>query len=318
MEKFVLVAGGAGFIGSHLCDRLIHEGDHVICIDNLYTGSMENIKHLFSHPRFSFVPHDVTQPYQATKVSAIVNLACPASPAHYQKDAIYTTKTAVIGTLNLLELARQNDCPILQASTSEVYGDPLVHPQPETYQGNVNPVGIRSCYDEGKRCAESLCMDYHRQYGTKVKLVRIFNTYGPRMAADDGRVVSNFITQALQGNPLTVYGDGSQTRSFMYVDDLVEGLMRMIQTRDDCTGPLNLGNPQETIIMDLARQVVALTGTSSPIIQKERPLDDPRLRCPDITLASQLLGGWKAGVPLEDGLIKTILYFKTNIAQRLS
>lgn len=313
MEKFVLVAGGAGFIGSHFCDRLIHEGGHVICIDNLYTGSMENIKHLLSHPRFSFVPHDVTQPYQATKVSAIVNLACPASPAHYQKDALYTTKTAVIGTLNLLELARQNDCPILQASTSEVYGDPLIHPQPETYKGNVNPIGIRSCYDEGKRCAESLCMDYHRQYGTKVKIVRIFNTYGPRMAVDDGRVVSNFITQALQDEPLTIYGDGSQTRSFMYVDDLVEGFIRMLHTQDDCTGPVNLGNPQETSIINLARKVLALTGSSSTIIQKERPLDDPLLRCPNISKASSLLDGWHPQVSLDKGLSLTISYFQREL-----
>ena len=306
----VLVAGGAGFIGSHLCDRLIKEGHEVLCLDNLYTGNTENIEHLLHHPHFTFERHDVNFPYRVVGLSYIVNLACPASPFHYQKDAIYTTKTAVIGTLNMLELARENNCPILQASTSEVYGDPLIHPQPESYQGNVNPIGIRSCYDEGKRCAESLCMDYHRQYGTKVKIVRIFNTYGPRMAVNDGRVVSNFIVQALQGKPLTIYGDGSQTRSFMYVNDLIEGLMRMLSTAPLCTGPVNLGNPAETPIKDLARKVLSLTGSKSDIVQTKQQKDDPLMRCPDISFASKVLQGWKPDVDLDTGLNQTIEYFK--------
>ena len=309
----VLVAGGAGFIGSHLCDRLIKEGHEVLCLDNLYTGNTENIEHLLHHPHFTFERHDVNFPYRVVGLSYIVNLACPASPFHYQKDAIYTTKTAVIGTLNMLELARENNCPILQASTSEVYGDPLIHPQPESYQGNVNPIGIRSCYDEGKRCAESLCMDYHRQYGTKVKIVRIFNTYGPRMAVNDGRVVSNFIVQALQGKPLTIYGDGSQTRSFMYVNDLIEGLMRMLSTAPLCTGPVNLGNPTETSIKDLANTVLSLTGSCSGIVEKEYLMDDPYMRCPNISLASKMLQGWKPKVDLETGLKHTIEYLKKRI-----
>lgn len=310
VKKKVLVTGGAGFIGSHLCDRLIKEEYEVLCLDNFYTGNTVNIEHQLHHSRFTFVEHDVTQPYHVEDLYAIFNLACPASPVHYQKDAIYTTKAAVIGTLNMLELARENDCPILQASTSEVYGDPLIHPQPESYQGNVNPIGIRSCYDEGKRCAESLCMDYHRQYGTKVKIVRIFNTYGPRMAVNDGRVVSNFIVQALQGKPLTIYGDGSQTRSFMYVNDLIEGLMRMLSTAPLCTGPVNLGNPAETSIKDFARKVLSLTGSKSDIVQTKQQKDDPLMRCPDITLASQLLQGWKPQVDLDTGLNQTIEYFK--------
>ena len=242
LSNTVLVAGGAGFIGSHLCDRLIRDGYKVVCMDNLYTGSMSNIRHLLGDPRFRFVNHDVTAPVSIDGLDFIFNLACPASPVHYQKDAIYTTKTAVLGTLNMLELARVNGCPLLQSSTSEVYGDPDVHPQPESYHGNVNPVGIRSCYDEGKRCAESLCMDYNRQLGVAVKIVRIFNTYGPRMAMDDGRVVSNFITQALQGKDITVYGDGTQTRSFQYIDDLIEGIVRMADSSADFTGPVNIGN----------------------------------------------------------------------------
>ena len=311
--KKVLDAGGAGFIGSHLCDRLIKDGHEVLCLDNLYTGNMANIEHLLHHPRFTFVEHDVILPYHVSDLSAIFNLACPASPVHYQKDGIYTTKTAVIGTLNLLELARENDCPILQASTSEVYGDPLTHPQPEAYHGNVNPIGIRSCYDEGKRCAESLCMDYYRQHGTKVKVARIFNTYGPRMAVNDGRVVSNFIIQALRGEPLTVHGDGNQTRSFMYVDDLIEGFMRMMQTDEDCIGPVNLGNPIETPIKSLAKMILMLTNSSSTIVWKERPMDDPLMRCPDISLASKLLHGWKPQVDLETGLKQTSEYFKTRL-----
>ena len=262
----ILVAGGAGFIGSHLCDRLIADGYKVICLDNLYTGSRKNIKHLIHHPRFTYVNHDVSLPYDMSGLSLIFNLACPASPIHYQKDPIYTAKTAFLGTINLLELARKNDCVILQASTSEVYGDPLVHPQPETYWGNVNPIGIRSCYDEGKRIGETLCMDFHRQYGTKVKIVRIFNTYGPMMNKNDGRVVSNFIVQALRGEDITIYGNGQQTRSFCYVDDLVEGFCRLMNTGDDVTGPVNLGNPGEFTMLELAEKVLRLTGSKSKLV----------------------------------------------------
>ena len=306
----VLVAGGAGFIGSHLCDRLVKDGHSVLCVDNLYTGRMENIHHLLENSNFSFVNHDVTMPMSYDNVSVIFNLACPASPIHYQKDAVYTTKTAVVGTLNLLELAKENHCPILQASTSEVYGDPLVHPQTEDYYGNVNPVGIRSCYDEGKRCSESLCMDYHRQYGVKVKVIRIFNTYGPRMAENDGRVVSNFITQALSGKDITIYGDGSQTRSFQYVDDLIEAMMRVVKTDNNFTGPVNLGNPNEITIKTLAEMVITLTHAHSQIISRPLPENDPRRRCPDISLAAQQLCGWKPNVNIAEGLSKTIEYFR--------
>ncbi|MDE6000560.1 MAG: SDR family oxidoreductase [Bacteroidaceae bacterium] len=305
-----LVAGGAGFIGSHLCDRLVEDGYRVLCMDNLYTGRMENIHHLLRNPNFSFVNHDVTIPISYDGVSLIFNLACPASPTHYQKDAIYTTKTAVLGTLNLLEVAKANHCPILQASTSEVYGDPLVHPQPEEYYGNVNPVGIRSCYDEGKRCAESLCMDYHRQYGVQVKVIRIFNTYGPRMAKDDGRVVSNFIAQALSGKAITIYGDGSQTRSFQYVDDLIEAMMRVVKTGHSFTGPINLGNPHEIAVQTLAEMVITLTHSHSQIISRPLPENDPKRRCPNISLAMQQLGEWMPTVKIEEGLSKTIEYFR--------
>ena len=306
----VLVAGGAGFIGSHLCDKLINECYRVLCIDNLYTGRMDNIQHLLENPCFSYAIHDVTVPMSYDGISLIFNLACPASPIHYQKDAIYTTKTAVWGTLNLLELAKENHCPIVQASTSEVYGDPLVHPQTEGYYGNVNSVGIRSCYDEGKRCSESLCMDYHRQYGVNVKVIRIFNTYGPRMAENDGRVVSNFITQALSGKDITIYGDGSQTRSFQYVDDLIEAMMRVVKIEDDFTGPINIGNPDEITIRTLAEMVIALTHSHSQIISRPLPENDPRRRCPDISLAAQQLCGWKPNVNIAEGLSKTIEYFR--------
>lgn len=309
-HKKALVAGGAGFIGSHLCDRLVKEGYEVMCLDNLYTGRMENIRHLLGNSLFSFVSHDVTKPMSYNDISIIFNLACPASPVHYQKDAVNTTKATVLGTLNLLEVAKMNHCPMLQASTSEVYGDPLVHPQTEDYYGNVNPVGIRSCYDEGKRCAESLCMDYYRQYGVKVKIIRIFNTYGPRMAENDGRVVSNFITQALRDEDITIYGDGSQTRSFQYVDDLIDAMMRVVKTGDNFTGPVNLGNPNEITIKTLAEIVITLTHSLSQIISRPLPENDPKRRCPDISLAAQQLCGWKPNMNIAEGLSKTIEYFR--------
>ena len=305
-----LVAGGAGFIGSHLCDKLVKDGHRVLCVDNLYTGRMENINHLLGNSNFSFVNHDVTMPMSYDKVSVIFNLACPASPVHYQKDAVYTTKTAVLGTLNLLELAKENRCPILQASTSEVYGDPLVHPQTEGYYGNVNPVGIRSCYDEGKRCAESLCLDYHRQHGVNVKVIRIFNTYGPRMAKNDGRVVSNFITQALSGKDITIYGDGTQTRSFQYVDDLIEAMMCVVKADNSFTGPVNIGNPNEITVGELARLIISLTNSNSHIVSKPLPQNDPRCRRPDISLATRLLSGWTPQVHLEEGVRRTIEFFR--------
>lgn len=310
-----VVAGGAGFIGSNLCRRLLRDGRHVVCVDNLSTGCFENIKSLIGDD-FEFIRHDITQPLPAgIHADEIYNLACPASPANYQSNPVATTKAAVIGTINMLELAKANRCPILQSSTSEVYGNPTVHPQSEDYNGNVNPVGVRSCYDEGKRCAESLCMDYHRQYRVNVKIVRIFNTYGPGMAADDGRVVSNFITQALSGKPITVYGDGSQTRSFMYVDDLVEALLRMISTPSDVTGPVNLGNPDERSVNELADMVLNITSSHSKIVHKPLPKDDPCRRCPDISLAGKLLDVWHPEVSLECGLYRTIEYFKTLISK---
>lgn len=311
-QKKALVTGGAGFIGSHLCDRLISEGYHVICLDNLYTGCIENISHHLDNPHFEFVKQDVIIPFEAQNLSVIFNLACPASPKHYQKDAIYTTETSVVGAINMLDLATLNNCPILQASTSEVYGDPLVHPQPETYYGNVNPVGIRSCYDEGKRCAESLCMDYYRQYGTKVKIVRIFNTYGPRMAADDGRVVSNFVTQALRGESLTINGDGSQTRSFMYVSDLIEAFMRMIGTEDDFTGPVNLGNPEELTIKQFASMVVELTNSKTIFVNQELPQNDPTRRKPNTEKANKKLC-WKPKISATEGIRKVIEYFSKEL-----
>lgn len=309
----VLVTGGAGFIGSHLCRHLLERGRSVLCVDNLSSGSESNVAELMPDGRFKFVNHDIANFVCTDDISAIFNLACPASPVQYQKDPVATTRTAVLRTMNMLETARRNNCPMLQASTSEVYGDPHVHPQTEDYWGNVNPVGVRSCYDEGKRCAESLCMDYHRQYGVKVKVIRIFNTYGPRMAFNDGRVVSNFIAQSLNGEPITVYGDGAQTRSFMYVDDLVDAMFRVMRTPDDFTGPVNIGNPCETSVLSLARKIVSMTGSRSEIILRDLPLDDPQRRRPDISLAIRTLGGWQPIVPLEVGLQKTIEYMKLNL-----
>ncbi|MBN2743460.1 MAG: SDR family oxidoreductase [Marinilabiliaceae bacterium] len=304
----VLVTGGAGFIGSHLCDRLIAEGNDVVCLDNYFTGSKANIVHLLDSPYFELVRHDVTHPFFA-EVDEIYNLACPASPVHYQYNSIKTIKTSVMGAINTLGLAKRVKARILQASTSEVYGDPLVHPQPESYWGNVNPIGIRSCYDEGKRCAESLFMNYHSQNGVKIKIIRIFNTYGPRMNPNDGRVVSNFIVQALKGEDITIYGDGTQTRSFQYVDDLVEGMMRMMASRDGFIGPVNIGNPHEFSMIELAQQVIDLTGSASKIIHLPLPADDPTQRQPDISLAKAELNGWEPKVQLREGLIKTIAYF---------
>lgn len=307
--KRILVSGGAGFIGSHLCTRLVSEGNDVICLDNFFTGTKENIKHLISSPHFELVRHDVTYPYSA-QVDEIYNLACPASPIHYQHDPIQTTKTSIIGAINMLKLATKLNAKIMQASTSEVYGDPIVHPQPEDYWGNVNPVGYRSCYDEGKRCAETLFMDYYRQNKTRIKIIRIFNTYGPKMLPSDGRVVSNFIVQALKNEDVTIYGDGKQTRSFQYVDDLIEGMIRMMDTEDDFTGPVNIGNPREFLVLDLAKKIIELTGSDSKIIFKPLPTDDPRQRKPDIELAKMKLG-WEPKVELEEGLKHMIEYFKT-------
>lgn len=309
--KRVLVTGGAGFIGSHLCTRLINEGNTVICLDNFFTGSKDNIKHLKGHPCFELVEHDVVHPFW-TDIDEIYNLACPASPIHYQHDAIKTAKTAVFGTFHMLGLAKRNNARIFQASTSEVYGDPdsMNHPQKEGYWGNVNPIGYRSCYDEGKRCAETLCMDYYRQHRVRVKLVRIFNTYGPFMLPDDGRVISNFIVQALQNKEITIYGDGQQTRSFQYVDDLIEGMIRMMGTEDDFTGPVNIGNPREFSVLDLARMVISLTESKSKIVYKPLPFDDPRQRKPDISLAKEKLD-WEPMIQLEEGLVRVINYFKS-------
>ena len=307
-RKRILVTGGAGFVGSHLCDRLIGQGHEILCVDNLFTGNKRNIDHLSNQPRFEFMRHDVTFPL-FVEVDEIYNLACPASPIHYQRDPVQTTKTSVHGAINMLGLAKRLKCRILQASTSEVYGDPEVHPQPETYWGKVNPVGPRSCYDEGKRCAETLFFDYHRQHNLKIKVARIFNTYGPRMHVADGRVVSNFIVQALGGEPITIYGDGSQTRSFCYVDDLVEGLIRLMESPDEVTGPINLGNPVEFSMLELAEQVVTITGSRSATVFKPLPQDDPRQRKPDITLATNHLG-WAPTVMLKEGLGRTVDYFR--------
>ncbi|MDR1222987.1 MAG: SDR family oxidoreductase [Tannerella sp.] len=307
MER-VLVTGGAGFIGSHLCERLIKEGCDVICMDNYFTGSKDNVRHLLGNDRFELVRHDVTSPYYA-EVDKVYNLACPASPVYYQYNPIKTLKTSIYGALNMLGLAKRVNAKILHASTSEVYGDPVVHPQVEAYWGNVNPIGIRSCYDEGKRAAETLCMDYHRQHRIRIKIIRIFNTYGPRMNKNDGRVVSNFIVQALTGKNITIYGDGTQTRSFQYIDDLVEGMIRMMNTGDDFTGPVNIGNPGEFSMVELAREVIRLTGSGSDIIFEPLPQDDPKQRQPDISLACEKLSGWKPSVKLEEGLKKTIAYF---------
>lgn len=307
--KRILVTGGAGFIGSHLCERLVNEGHDVICLDNFYTGSKENVWHLLGRPNFEIVRHDVCQPYWA-EVDEIYNLACPASPIHYQHDPIQTTKTSVFGAYYMLGLARRTKCKILQASTSEVYGDPAVHPQPEDYWGNVNPIGIRSCYDEGKRCAETMFFDYHRQHDVRIKVIRIFNTYGPRMAQHDGRVVSNFIMQALRGEDITIYGDGKQTRSFQYVSDLVEGMIRMMESGDDFTGPVNIGNPGEFTMLELAEKVIEYTGSKSKIVFEPLPQDDPKMRRPDISLAKEKLD-WEPKVKLDDGLKKTIAYFES-------
>jgi len=309
--KRILITGGAGFIGSHLCERLLNEGNEVICLDNYFTGSKQNVKHLLDNHNFELVRHDITSPY-FVEVDEIYNLACPASPIHYQYNPIKTVKTSVMGAINVLGLAKRIKAKVLQASTSEVYGDPEVHPQPEVYWGNVNPIGIRSCYDEGKRCAETLFMDYHRQNGVKIKIVRIFNTYGPRMHPDDGRVVSNFIVQALQGKDITIYGDGKQTRSFQYVDDLVEAMIRTMNTGDDFIGPVNTGNPGEFTMLELAEKVIELTGTTSKITFLPLPSDDPKQRRPDISLAKEKLG-WEPKVALDEGLQKTIEYFKQQI-----
>lgn len=307
-NKRVLITGGAGFIGSHLCDSLLNQGQEILCLDNFFTGSKDNILHLLNHPRFELIRHDVAEPI-LLEVDQIYNLACPASPVHYQYNPIKTTKTSVLGAIHMLGLAKRVKATILQASTSEVYGDPQVHPQREDYWGHVNPRGIRSCYDEGKRCAETLFFDYHRQHGLDIKVVRIFNTYGPRMHPQDGRVVSNFIMQALKGQNITVYGDGRQTRSFCYIDDLVNGLERMMNHSGPFTGPVNLGNPGEFTILELAEKVIALTGSQSKIVFYPLPQDDPMQRCPDISLAKEKLN-WTPVVPLEEGLIKTIAYFK--------
>lgn len=307
--KRILVTGGAGFIGSHLCRRLLNEGNDVICLDNFFTGCKENIRPLIGNDHFELVRHDVINPYYA-EVDEVYNLACPASPIHYQYNPIKTIKTSVMGAINMLGLAKEVRAKILQASTSEVYGDPYIHPQIESYWGNVNPIGIRSCYDEGKRCAETLFMDYHRQNDVRVKIIRIFNTYGPNMHPQDGRVVSNFIMQALRGEDITIYGDGMQTRSFQYVDDLIEGMVRMMQTDDDFTGPVNIGNPGEFTMLELAEMVLRLTGSHSRIVFKPLPADDPHQRQPNIELAREKLGGWQPTVSLEDGLTRTIAYFR--------
>src|SRR3954465_9161628 len=313
LGKRVLVTGGSGFIGSHLCERLLARGNEVLCVDNFFTGSRRNIEHLIGNPRFELMRHDVTFPLYV-EVDEIFNLACPASPVHYQHDPVQTTKTSVHGAINMLGLDKRTGARIFQASTSEVYGDPDVHPQSESYWGRVNPIGIRSCYDEGKRCAETLFFDYHRQYGVNIRVVRIFNTYGPRMNPQDGRVVSNFIVQALQGKPITIYGDGSQTRSFCYVDDLIEGFIRLMDAPDTVTGPVNIGNPGEFTIRQLAEIVIEMTGSRSEIVQMPLPQDDPAQRRPDITKARELLG-WEPSVPLREGLAQTIAYFEKKLPE---
>ncbi len=314
--KKILVTGGAGFVGSHLCRRLLADGASVLCVDNLYTGRMVNIKDMMGHPAFTFCNHNIVEPLDEEMFSGIeeiYNLACPASPPHYQKSPTYTTKTCVLGMMQMLDLATKHHAKIMQFSTSEVYGDPAVHPQTEDYRGNVNPVGLRSCYDEGKRCAETLCFDYHREFGTRIKVIRIFNTYGPGMDPGDGRVVSNLIIQALRGQDITVYGDGSQTRSFCYVDDLIEGIVRMMAGREEFLGPVNLGNPGEFTIQELADLVLELIPSDSKIIYKNLPEDDPLQRKPDILLAKKELGGWEPLVSLREGLEPTIRYFAQEI-----
>jgi len=310
-RKRILVTGGAGFVGSHLIDRLLEEGHEVICVDNLFTGSKRNIDHLHNHSRFELMRHDVTFPLYV-EVDEIYNLACPASPVHYQHDPVATTKTSVHGAINMLGLAKRLKCKIFQASTSEVYGDPAVHPQQEGYWGNVNPIGPRSCYDEGKRCAETLFFDYHRQHGLEIKVARIFNTYGPRMHHADGRVVSNFIVQAILGDPITIYGDGQQTRSFCYVDDLVDGFIRLMDTDTDVTGPINLGNPGEFTMLELAQKVIALTGSKSELLFGDLPEDDPKQRQPDIALAKRELD-WEPTISLDQGLRYTVDYFRNRL-----
>lgn len=314
--KRILVTGGAGFLGSHLCERLLKEGNDVICLDNYFTGSKQNIVHLLDSPYFELIRHDVTHPYFA-EVDEIYNLACPASPIHYQFNSIKTIKTSVMGAINMLGLAKRIKAKILQASTSEVYGDPLIHPQPEAYWGNVNPIGIRSCYDEGKRCAESLFVNYHRQNNVAIKIIRIFNTYGPRMNQNDGRVVSNFIVQALKGNDITIFGDGTQTRSFQYVDDLIEGMIRMMATSSDITGPINLGNPNEFTMLELASQIIDLTQSKSKIVFSPLPTDDPTQRKPDNSLAKEALNNWEPKVQLREGLVKTIEYFDGQLKSQI-
>ncbi|MBM3533995.1 MAG: SDR family oxidoreductase [Alphaproteobacteria bacterium] len=311
LRKRVLVTGGAGFLGSRLCERLIEAGNDVLCVDNYFTGTKDNIGRLLTNPHFEAMRQDVTFPLYV-EVDEIFNLACPASPIHYQFDPVATTKTSVHGAINMLGLAKRVKAKIMQASTSEVYGDPIEHPQTESYRGNVNPIGPRACYDEGKRCAETLFFDYHRQHRVRIKVARIFNTYGPRMHPNDGRVVSNFVLQALRGEPITLYGSGSQTRAFCYVDDLIEGFLRLMQTGDDFTGPVNLGNPVEIPVKELAERIIKLTGSSSTLVYKPLPQDDPTQRCPDITLARQKLG-WEPTVPLETGLKRTIDYFRAFV-----
>lgn len=309
MKKRILVTGGAGFVGSHLCKRLLEDGNEVICLDNYFTGNKKNILELLNDPFFELVRHDITEPYFA-EVDEIYNLACPASPVHYQHNPIKTIKTSVMGAINVLGLAKRVGAKVLQASTSEVYGDPNVHPQTESYWGNVNPIGLRSCYDEGKRCAETLFMDYHHQNGVAIKIIRIFNTYGPNMNPKDGRVVSNFIVQALKGESITIFGDGTQTRSFQYVDDLVEGMIRMMNSDNSFLGPVNLGNPNEFTMLELAERVIKLTGSSSKIVFMPLPQDDPKQRQPDIALAKQRLDNWEPSIQLDEGLFKAIEYFK--------
>lgn len=312
-SKRVLVTGGAGFLGSHLCDRLAAQGHEVLCVDNFFTGRRSNVLQLMSTPRFELMRHDVTFPLYV-EVDEIFNLACPASPIHYQYDPVQTTKTSVHGAINMLGLAKRTRAKIFQASTSEVYGDPRTHPQPESYWGNVNPIGIRSCYDEGKRCAETLFFDYYRQHKVRIKVARIFNTYGPRMHPNDGRVVSNFIVQALKGEPITIYGNGSQTRSFCYVDDLIDGFLRLMNSPDEVVGPVNLGNPEEFTIRELAEKVISMTGSKSRLVNLPLPSDDPTQRQPDIALASEKLG-WTPKIPLEKGLVSTIAYFEELLSR---
>lgn len=309
--KRILITGGAGFIGSHLCERLLNDGNQVVCLDNFFTGTLKNIEHLMSLPNFELVNHDIVIPFNI-EVDEIYNLACPASPISYQHDALSTIKTCILGTLNMLELADKTNAKMLQASTSEVYGDPIIHPQVETYWGNVNPIGIRSCYDEGKRCAETLCMDFHRQHDLQVKIIRIFNTYGPKMLINDGRVVSNFVAQALKNENITIYGDGNQTRSLQYIDDLIEGMICMMNTDKDLTGPINIGNPNEYTINELASLIIKMTNSSSKIIYSALPSDDPKQRNPDISLAKNKLN-WEPKIQLNEGLSNVINYFKTII-----